>query len=199
MKVSLVVAQGAHQGKEIPIKQAQFVIGRDPECQLRPASPMISRRHCAVLVREGKVWVRDFGSTNGTQVNGQRVEGEVELHNGDTLKADPLVFTLRVEAAAPPPATKPKPAADPMEDDSIAALLLEGSDEGASAVSALDTAEGPVPLGTTVLQVPALPEEEPDAQGAKPAAPKKDEKKPVENTSAAAKLLLDKYTRRKRP
>jgi pSer/pThr/pTyr-binding forkhead associated (FHA) protein len=198
MKVSLVVAHGAHQGKEIPIKQAQLVIGRDPECQLRPASPMISRRHCAVLVREGKVWLRDFGSTNGTQLNGQRVQGEVELHDGDTLKADPLVFTVRIEA--PAPAKKSKPTADPMEDDSIAALLLEGSEEGTSAASALDTADEPVPLGTTVLQVPALAEGEPDPQAAaKPAAPKKEEPKPVENTSAAAKLLLDKYTRRKRP
>ena len=39
MKISLVVAQGVHTGKVIPVTAAEFVIGRDPQCHLRPASP----------------------------------------------------------------------------------------------------------------------------------------------------------------
>ncbi len=70
MKLRLVVVGGVHDGKAIPITVPQFVIGRDPQCQLRPASPAISKRHCAVLVRGTQVFVRDFGSTNGTFVNG---------------------------------------------------------------------------------------------------------------------------------
>jgi predicted component of type VI protein secretion system len=199
MKVSLVVAHGAHLGKEIPIKGAQFVIGRDPECQLRPASPMISRRHCAVLVRQGKVYLRDFGSTNGTQLNGQRVEGEVELHHEDRIKADPLIFTIHIEEA-PLPQPADKPGSDQHEDDSIADMLLDGSEEIGSALSSLDGIGAEVPLGTTVMEIPAIPETEPDPKGQKAGPAKKDEKKPaLENTAAAAKLLLDKYTRRKRP
>ena len=38
MKVNLVVATGVHQGKVIPILGTEFLIGRDPQCQLRPAS-----------------------------------------------------------------------------------------------------------------------------------------------------------------
>ncbi|HEX4607682.1 MAG TPA: FHA domain-containing protein, partial [Urbifossiella sp.] len=56
MKVSLVVASGVHQGKAIPIVGPQFIIGRDPTCQLRPASQAVSKQHCAVLVRDGKVY-----------------------------------------------------------------------------------------------------------------------------------------------
>jgi len=54
MKVSLVVATGAHEGRVIPVTGSQFLIGRDPQCHLRPASQAISKLHCAVLVRDGK-------------------------------------------------------------------------------------------------------------------------------------------------
>jgi hypothetical protein len=76
MKLSLLVtshSKGA--GKVIPITFSQFLIGRDPQCQLRPASPVISKRHCALLVRGGKVFLRDFDSTNGTFINDQQVKG----------------------------------------------------------------------------------------------------------------------------
>ncbi len=113
MKLSLVVlTQGANQGKVLEIKLSQFLVGRDPQCHLRPASPMISKRHCAVLQREGKAFVRDFDSTNGTFVNNEQVKGEMELHNGDQLKIGPLMFSVLLEAGTPvnrptpPPPTK---------------------------------------------------------------------------------------------
>jgi pSer/pThr/pTyr-binding forkhead associated (FHA) protein len=114
MKLSLVVlTPGPNQGKVLEIKLSQFVVGRDPQCQLRPASPMISKRHCAVLQRDGKVFVRDFDSTNGTFVNNEQVKGEVEVQHGAQLKMGPLLFEVRIEATAPvnrptpPPPTKP--------------------------------------------------------------------------------------------
>jgi pSer/pThr/pTyr-binding forkhead associated (FHA) protein len=113
MKLSLVVlTQGANQGKVLEIKLSQFVIGRDPQCHLRPASPMISKRHCALLQREGKAFVRDFDSTNGTFVNNVQVKDEIELHDGDQLKLGPLLFKVAIEAVTPvnrptpPPPTK---------------------------------------------------------------------------------------------
>lgn len=114
MKLSLVVlTPGPNQGKLLEIKLSQFVVGRDPQCQLRPASPMISKRHCAILQREAKAFIRDFGSTNGTFVNNEAIKGEIELHNGDQLKIGPLLFEVRLEVSAPvnrptpPPPTKP--------------------------------------------------------------------------------------------
>lgn len=102
MKLSLVVSQGNPVGKEIPVRQAQFLIGRDPDCQLRPASPLVSKRHCALIVRGEQVFIRDFGSTNGTIVNGSPLRGEVEAKDGDELKFGPLCFRLKL---VPEPAT----------------------------------------------------------------------------------------------
>ena len=89
MKLNLVVAQGVHSGKVIPIVTAEFLIGRDPQCQLRPASPAVSKQHCAIAVRDGKVFVRDCGSTNGTFVNGEQVAGDREVKSGDRLRVRP--------------------------------------------------------------------------------------------------------------
>jgi pSer/pThr/pTyr-binding forkhead associated (FHA) protein len=114
MKLRLVVASGVHEGKAIPVTSPQFIIGREPQCQLRPASPAISKRHCAILVRGGQVFVRDFGSTNGTFVNDQLVQGETQVRDGDLLKVGPLEFRVGMEVAAPapkPPA--PAPARQP--------------------------------------------------------------------------------------
>jgi pSer/pThr/pTyr-binding forkhead associated (FHA) protein len=110
MKLNLVVqSPGPNQGKVLDIKLSQFVVGRDPQCHLRPASPMISKRHCAVLQREGKAFVRDFDSTNGTFVNNEPVKGEVELHHGDQLKIGPLLFEVRIDATAPVNRPTPPP------------------------------------------------------------------------------------------
>ena len=85
MEVKLIVASGKNQGKEIPLPGQQFLIGRGEGCQLRPASERISRKHCAIIVSEGRVIVRDLGSTNGTSVNDERIAGDRELKNGDKL------------------------------------------------------------------------------------------------------------------
>jgi pSer/pThr/pTyr-binding forkhead associated (FHA) protein len=122
MKLSLVVkAAGKLEGTVLPITLSQFVIGRDPECQLRPASSLISKRHCAVVQREGKAFIRDFGSTNGTSVNDQPVKDEVELHHNDHLKVGPLSFQVQItqnapamKSATPKPPTKAGGGAKPV-------------------------------------------------------------------------------------
>jgi pSer/pThr/pTyr-binding forkhead associated (FHA) protein len=131
MKVSLVVASGAHQGKVIPITGPQFLIGRDAQCHLRPASQAISKHHCGVLVRDGQVYVKDFGSTNGTTVNDDVIKGaEVGVADGASLKIGPLDFLVRIEKTAPIPDGTPFPVNTP---------------EGAAALAAVQAAAGVSP------------------------------------------------------
>ena len=123
MKVSLVVASGAHQGKVISLTGPQFLIGRDTQCHLRPASQAISKKHCGVLVRDGKVYVKDFGSTNGTLVNNELVKDqEVAVENGASLKIGPLDFLIQIELGVPNPDGTPLPAANPETAAALAAV-----------------------------------------------------------------------------
>jgi len=96
------------EGKVLDITLSQFLVGRDPQCQLRPASPLISKRHCAIIQRDGKAFIRDFDSTNGTLVNDEPVQGERELHHDDRLKIGPLLFAVQIDTTTPSPATRGK-------------------------------------------------------------------------------------------
>lgn len=96
MDVKLIVVGGKSAGREISVPGPQFLIGRDEECQLRPGSNLVSRRHCAIVTEEGRAVVRDFGSRNGTFVNDEPVRNERELKTGDHLKVGPLEFEVQL-------------------------------------------------------------------------------------------------------
>ena len=96
MRLKLVVIGGSHSGKEIPVSGPKFFIGRDRDCQLRPNSDVVSRHHCALIVEDGYVAVRDFNSKNGTLVDGVRVVGEQELQSGSELAIGPLRFLVQL-------------------------------------------------------------------------------------------------------
>ena len=213
MKVSLVVADGVHQAKVIPIKVAQFIIGRDPKCHLRPSSPSISKQHCVFFVAGDKVVLRDLGSTNGTFVNEQPLQGgQIELHNGDRLKIGPLAFTMGVErsvavdkptsvppvAVAAVAAVNAAVAGSDESDEAIAAMLLDVQGEG-GVIGLSDP--GKISSDSTVLDMAALPGgDTATGEPASPEATKKAAKKGgfEANTSQAAKAILEKYLRRPR-
>lgn len=145
MQVKLKVLDGASAGRELPVPGPEFVIGRSEECHLRPKSDMVSRRHCSLVIRDGQVILRDFGSKNGTHVNEQRVEGEKALEPNDVLRIGPLKFGVLFDkgtaklakpaAAAPakeparsaaaPTATGGKTATADVEDDDISSWLSD--------------------------------------------------------------------------
>jgi pSer/pThr/pTyr-binding forkhead associated (FHA) protein len=96
MEVKLVVASGKNAGQKIAVPGPKFFIGRAEDCHLRPNSDLVSRHHCVIVVEDGFVAVRDFGSKNGTFVNGEAVRAEQELKNGDHLKVGQLEFVIEL-------------------------------------------------------------------------------------------------------
>lgn len=203
MKISLVVlSSGKAAGKALPITSAQFIIGRDPECNLRPASAMISKRHCAVFYKNGQVSVRDFDSTNGTFVNDEQIKGEVALKDGDTIKVGPLSFKVVIEGKPEPKQpgkpTPPPAVADISDDEAAAAAMLAFEDDGQVTVSATENGEG-VPGGSTVMDMPAFAKEGGE-EAAKPDEKKSTAKKQHAAGAAqdAAKAILDKLRTGKR-
>lgn len=99
MELTLKLLSGSKSGQEIKIPVDKFFIGRAEDCHLRPHSDLISRHHCALLVQEGVAAVRDFGSRNGTFVNGERVVGQRELATGDKLKVGNLEFEVQLSSS----------------------------------------------------------------------------------------------------
>ncbi len=149
MRVKLRVMQGAQANREIVIPVSEFVIGRGEECHLRPRSDAISRKHCVIIVTETQVLVRDFGSKNGSYVNGERVDGEQVVKAGDRFQVGPLQFEFVFERAlggTKRPAAKDvrevavRTAASSSEDLDIANWLEDGDGTDISqAVASPDT------------------------------------------------------------
>lgn len=107
----------------IELPNGESVIGRSRACLVQIAETTVSRQHAIFVVEPGKVRLRDLGSSNGTFVNGQRVDGEIPLADGDRVVVGEAELVLRMlaplgpsEATAKlviPPLTAPEPATAP--------------------------------------------------------------------------------------
>jgi len=99
MKISLKVLSGNHEGKLIPIKEEKFFIGRGDDCHLRPKSESVSRRHCALVQKEGRLLLLDLKSRNGTFVNDKQLTHDKAkiLKSGDHIRVGQLEFEIVIE------------------------------------------------------------------------------------------------------
>jgi pSer/pThr/pTyr-binding forkhead associated (FHA) protein len=90
MPLRLVASAGR---PDILVDRVLVVVGRDPHCDSRLASPRVSRWHCWLTAVDGNVWVRDLGSTNGIWINGLRVMSG-RVRPGDVLAIAHIRYQL---------------------------------------------------------------------------------------------------------
>lgn len=82
--------------KDILLDKASTTIGREEGDIVLGGDTAASRLHAQVVLdEEGRVFVEDLGSTNGTWVNQHRVGRRVELHRGDWLQVGETTFQLQ--------------------------------------------------------------------------------------------------------
>ena len=98
MIVVLRVSAGPHLGMEYAFdRHATFVVGRSSQVQFPvPEDGFLSRNHFLIEFNPPVCFLRDLGSTNGTKVNGTRVDA-VRLRDGDEISAGESAFVVRVE------------------------------------------------------------------------------------------------------
>jgi transcriptional regulator with GAF, ATPase, and Fis domain len=96
LRPRLLVLSGPLKDSTIPLAEGEVTIGREASNGVAVIDPSVSRKHCAVLGREGKFQVRDLDSRNGTLVNGAVVE-EHWLQHGDEIGAGDTSFVFLLE------------------------------------------------------------------------------------------------------
>lgn len=92
MSIELRVSTGARAGHRATFNGAAITIGRDPLSDLHLDTERdldVSARHAEITAREGRHFLRDLGSTNGTFVNGVRLAAPRELRDGDVIMLGP--------------------------------------------------------------------------------------------------------------
>ena len=88
MRVELRVTSGSRAGQREQFDKSVISIGRNPINDFRfhpELDPDVSSKHAEIRVLESKVTLFDLDSTNGTFVNGQRVQGSRALFEGDLI------------------------------------------------------------------------------------------------------------------
>lgn len=94
MQATLVVVSGKTDKRRLSIT-LPIILGRSHQADLTIAHSLISRKHCALLNREGVVILRDLGSLNGTFVRGEKVTGDVRLLPNDEFSIGPVTFQIQ--------------------------------------------------------------------------------------------------------
>lgn len=81
-------------GHEIPIT-GNLSIGRSVENGVKLDGDAVSRKHAELEISGNRYVLKDLGSHNGTYVNNQRLNGSVELRDGDSIRIGPNVLTFK--------------------------------------------------------------------------------------------------------
>src|SRR5512137_471870 len=81
----LLVLSGPQLGEIFALEFGrEFVLGREPSCEVRLRDTGVSRRHAGIVAGPGGARLRDMGSTNGIFVDGSRV-ADCELQDGQRV------------------------------------------------------------------------------------------------------------------
>lgn len=113
----LVVLSEGLPTRTYELNSEKTTIGRVDDNSFHLAEASVSSHHCEILLQGGDVVVRDLNSTNGTFVNGNRVDGESVLKPGQILRLGQIDLRLEngasAPASSPPPVPAPAPAPKP--------------------------------------------------------------------------------------
>ncbi|WP_309891377.1 GGDEF domain-containing protein [Archangium sp.] len=88
----IVQIHGPELGKKYALQEYEFTIGREEGNHIVVDLDNVSRRHAMIIRRQGRVFVKDLGSTNGTYLNDAEVTQETLLRSGDLIKVGGSIF-----------------------------------------------------------------------------------------------------------
>ena len=172
-KITLTVTTGPKTGTEFVFEEHDtLLLGRKNDCQVcLPEDKLISRHHFILEMNPPDIRICDLGSLHGTYINGQRYGGrekhetpeegarrklaQVDLRDGDEIKAGETTLRVRVEATAS--LLKPRrclwcrdyinvEAGESGQDDNICATCREMSEQDDSGAFSISLSQQSRPL-----------------------------------------------------
>lgn len=84
-------------GKRLVVGPGGVTLGRSRQCDVMLDDPNVSRTHAEIRARGGSWILTDLGSTNGSRLNGRRVDGSEVLKPGDEIELGTSRITFELE------------------------------------------------------------------------------------------------------
>jgi serine phosphatase RsbU (regulator of sigma subunit)/pSer/pThr/pTyr-binding forkhead associated (FHA) protein len=93
----IVILRGPDAGRQFALARDRTTLGRNADCTVSLPGKQISRQHAFIHVQEGRFFLEDMGSSNGTFINGKRLtpHSPSVLTERDTFQIGPYLFALR--------------------------------------------------------------------------------------------------------
>ena len=122
------LVSGARETREL--SDGTYFIGRGGSCAVRFNFPEVSERHAILTVRDGLCWLEDLHSANGTYVNGEIVDGRVQLDASMVVQIGESMFRVSESEDEPDVVeVEESKVSSSGNDDSALQLQLESSTE----------------------------------------------------------------------
>lgn len=94
LEVILTVIKGKDKPLSVKVEDTPFIIGRDEDADMKLSDESVSRFHATIIYENGFLYISDQSSSNGTYLNGRRIQKE-RLKDKDILRMGDT--TIRVE------------------------------------------------------------------------------------------------------
>ena len=103
--MKLIIEDDEGRKTVVPFVREEITIGRQEGNTIRLTERNVSRRHARLLRQNGHVVVEDLGSYNGIKINGERIQGQTSVNDGDLIQIGDYDLAIQTEASASMAAT----------------------------------------------------------------------------------------------
>jgi pSer/pThr/pTyr-binding forkhead associated (FHA) protein len=98
--LKLIIEDDEGHKTVVPFVRDEITIGREEGNTIRLTERNVSRRHARLVRQNGHVLVEDLGSYNGIRINGEKIQGQVPIHDGDLIQIGDYDLALQNDAVA---------------------------------------------------------------------------------------------------
>src|SRR5512146_1848439 len=96
----LIIQDDEGKTTVVPLIRDEITIGRKEGNTIRLTERNVSRRHARVVRANGAVLIEDLDSYNGVKVNGQRIQGRVQVTEADRIQIGDYLLELKLDRGA---------------------------------------------------------------------------------------------------
>lgn len=152
---TLSFIKGANQGETIELKEEKSILGRNADCTVVLNVPAVSREHAVISRIQGKFYIEDLKSRNGTFVNNKEVTTRTLLKDNDRIKICDHLLAFYKKTPRPPLPDEMRRARKDLEEDhdtSTVEAILPSSEKQVFSAQSADKLAMLLDLGTELAQ-----------------------------------------------